>query len=50
MPTTLPNRHLRRTKPDFWVLFLVALAIGFVVVELVDPAPMDVEAALIAAP
>jgi hypothetical protein len=50
MPTSLPSRPIRRAKLDIWVVFVVALATGFFVVELLDPAPMDVAAAWVAAP
>lgn len=43
MPTTLPPRPSRR--PDLFLVFLVAVAAAFFVVEIVDPAPIEVEAA-----
>ena len=49
MPTLLPNRTARRT-PVLFGLFLCALFAASFVVEVVDPAPMDVEAAWLASP
>ena len=43
MPTTLPIR--RRSRPDLFVVFLLALTAAFFVVEIIDPAPVEVEAA-----
>jgi hypothetical protein len=48
MPTTLPPRA--RKKPDLFFAFLFALASAFFVIELVDPAPMNLEAAMFVAP
>jgi hypothetical protein len=48
MPTTLPIRARKRIDP--MLLFVIALGAAFLVIELVDPAPMDVEAALVTAP
>ena len=45
MPTDLPTRWRRR--PDLVLVFLVALCTAFFIIEIVDPAPMDVEAALV---
>ena len=43
MPTTLPRRPPPR--PDLFIFFLLALTAAFFVVEIVDPAPVEVEAA-----
>lgn len=51
MPTSLPIRPssgLRR--PALVLVFLLAFAVASVVIEIVDPAPMDVEAAWVASP
>ena len=48
MPTTLPTRV--RHNHDLFLLFVIALAAAFFALEVADPAPMDVEAALIASP
>ena len=46
MPTSLPVRA--RKKPDLWMIFVIALGAAFFVIEIADPASMDVEAALTA--
>ena len=46
MPTSLPDR--RRRCPDYFLILVVALAVSFFVIEICDPAPMAVEAALMA--
>ena len=43
MPTTLPKR--RPPRPDLFLVFLLALTAAFFIVEIVDPAPIEVEAA-----
>ena len=48
MPTSLPQR--KRKAPDPFVVFVLSLAVAFFVIEIVDPAPMDVQAQLIATP
>jgi hypothetical protein len=45
MPTSLPVRARKRL--DLVMLFVFALGTAFFAIELADPAPMDVEAALI---
>ena len=48
MPTNLPLR--RKVKADLFVLFAIVLGVSFFVIEIVDPAPMQVEASEIASP
>jgi hypothetical protein len=58
MPTTLPSDFCRtkqapgkrRRHFDWWIAFLVVFGLACAVIELADPAPMDVEAALFVAP
>ena len=48
MPTTLP-RKARRGRNSF-ALFAVLLGLSFFVIEVLDPAPMSVEASAIVSP
>ena len=50
MPTTLPARRARRRPPTFFLVWVVALLFACIAIELVDPAPMDLAAAFVAAP
>jgi hypothetical protein len=49
MPTSLPQRRKTIRRPDWWLVFLCSLVLACFAVELIDPAPTDVEAALVAA-
>ena len=49
MPTSLPKR-VRRRRPDMFIVLLMALGAAFLVIEILDPAPMQVEAAWLASP
>jgi hypothetical protein len=48
MPTTIPLRA--RKTSDYFPLFVLLIAAAFFVVELVDPAPISVDAATVASP
>jgi hypothetical protein len=48
MPTTLPIRA--RKKIDLFMVFVIAVGAAFFVIEVADPAPMDVEAGFLASP
>ena len=53
MPTTLPTRAVppaKRKAPVIAVIFLLAFFAAMFVIEVTDPAAMDVVAAEIAAP
>ena len=49
MPTLLPIRREPST-PVFFLVFLCALFVSAFVIEVVDPAPTDVEAAWLSSP
>ena len=50
MPTSLPARRALRKPPTLFLIWTITLLFACVAIEFVDPAPMDVAAAWIAAP
>ena len=49
MPTSLPERR-RGPRLDLFLVFVITLALSFLVIEIADPMPMDIEAAMALAP
>ena len=47
MPTTIPRE---RKSPILFLIFICALFIAAFAMEVIDPAPIDVDAATMAAP
>lgn len=50
MPTTLPKRPPALKTPLWFICWMVAIYLASTAIEVVDPTPMDVNAAITASP